>query len=117
MGVFLRDDIYGPDAPVQTYRYYSDDSLAEGWTILIFLVSIPFYFHVFIAEKVLPVLRVEFSFMYYCLFSRIGRGGFIYIQKKQTDNYRHCRNGYKFPAAFKSADILLHTFNDYGGKF
>lgn len=51
MGVFLRDDIYGPDAPIQTYRYYSDDSLAESWSIILFIVSIPFLFMFLMLKK------------------------------------------------------------------
>ena len=51
MGIFIRNDIYGPDAPIQTYRYYSDDSLAEGWIILLFIVSIPFLFMFLMLQK------------------------------------------------------------------
>ena len=51
MGIFLRNDIFGPDAPIQTYRYYSDDSLAESWTIILFIVSIPFLFMFLMLQK------------------------------------------------------------------
>ena len=51
MGIFLRNDIFGPDAPIQTYRYYSDDGLAESWTIILFIVSIPFLFMFLMLKK------------------------------------------------------------------
>lgn len=70
MGVFMRDDPWGPDAPIQTYRYYDDDSLTSAWVIILFLVSLPFIimftmlkkFCMFFASHLIICLLVYIAF-------------------------------------------------------
>lgn len=85
MGIFIREDYGRSDDPIQTYRYFGDEELASGWTILLFIMALPFVvvffmlksFCAFFASHLIVCISV------YLIFA-LAAGAFLY----RRCNYR-----------------------------
>lgn len=84
MGVFLRNDFGDNDAPIQTYRYYDDESLTCEWVTIFFILSIPIAGIIFMLKKFCIFFSAHFiaSAIGYFVFS-CGFGIYLYWRKRR----------------------------------